>query len=105
MRAERLLRDPPPGLRKLLTAYHQDFSIHVQQLGGWEQAIAEMPRDWLDADEQVEARDAICTLLDSATPSDLKGLLKRHSGGGPRLDTNGARRMFEIWAEALEGSR
>lgn len=95
-----ILRDPPDALRKLMAGFHQDFVCDVEHAGGFEAAIARMPADWLDAEDQERLKPVLRTLLDRASPSELRGLLRR-SDAGYVFKAAAARRIFELWAEAL----
>ncbi|WBQ09207.1 hypothetical protein L2D01_09895 [Hyphomonadaceae bacterium ML37] len=95
-----ILRDPPAALRTLMAGFHQDFMYDVEHAASFEAAIARMPAEWLDAEDQERLRPVLRTLLDRASPSDLKGVLRR-SDAGYFFKAAAARRIFELWAEAL----
>ena len=95
-----ILRDPPAALRTLMAGCHQDFVLDVEQAGSFEAAIARMPAEWLDAEDHEHLRPVLRTLLDRASSSELRGLLRR-SDAGYIFKAAAARRVFELWAEAL----
>lgn len=97
----KVLREPPAALRKLMAGFHQDFLLEAEQAGGVEAAIAGMPAGLLGADDRESLRPVLRTLLDEASPSDLKGLLHR-SGADYVFKAAGARRVFELWADVLD---
>lgn len=96
----KVLRDPPTALRKLMAGFHQDFVPEAEQAGGVEATIAGMPAGLLGADERESLKPLLRKLLDEASPSDLKGLLHR-SDADHVFKAAGARRVFELWADAL----
>ncbi|AZU04467.1 hypothetical protein X907_1944 [Glycocaulis alkaliphilus] len=96
----KVLREPPPALRKLMAGFHQDFLLEAEQAGGVEAAIAGMPAGLLGADERESLKPLLRKLLNEASPSDLKGLIHR-SGADHVFKAAGARRLFELWADAL----
>lgn len=98
--ASNILRDPPAALRTLMAGFHQDFVYDAERAGSFDAAIARMPAEWLDPEDQEGLRPVLRALLDRASPSELRGLLRR-SDAGYIFKAAAARRIFELWAEAL----
>lgn len=97
----KVLREPPAALKKLMTGIHQDFEFDVERAGSFEAAISRMPAEWLNADEREGLRPVLQKLLEEASPSELKGLLRR-SPANYLFTAAQARTVFELWVEGLK---